>query len=113
MKHNGTDFDLGEETSRSDQLAKQWVDEAQSFVMADPRGRRFIRWVMAVSGEDQSVSCDNALRQARLSGRRDVGLEIHNALEAALPDRWDELVKEGRSDRAELNSLRNDDSSDF
>lgn len=94
------------DASRADQYAKQLITEAWTYVLADPKGRRFIRWLLAITGEDQSVSCDNALRLARLSGRRDVGLEVRTALETMDPDHWDELVKEGRNDRSELDSLR-------
>ena len=88
------------------------MQEAFTFVMADRRGRRFVRWLLSVSGEARSVSCENALRMARISGMRDVGLGVRAALESSSPGFWDQLLKEDRDERRELAELRRDDAAD-
>lgn len=90
----------------ADERLRRQLREAFTYVMGDKRGRRFVRWVLAVSGEDRSISCDNALRLSRLSGMRDVGVAVRAAVEAAAPGNFDLLVKEERDERRDLASIR-------
>lgn len=97
--------DEGGETA-ADEHYRNLMREAFTYVMADRNGRRFVRWVLSVAGESRSCSCENALRMARISGMRDVGLDVRAAVEAAAPGFWDQLLKEDRDERRELAELR-------
>lgn len=50
--------------------------EAVSFVMSDPRGQRFIAWLIDQTGFMRVTNSDNALTSARREGKRVIGADL-------------------------------------
>lgn len=68
--------------------------DALKWMMSDKRGRRFISYLLDVTGYSQSCFTPNAVQMAYNEGCRDVGLRLaSNALEHC-PERFMELIKE-------------------
>ena len=63
-------------------------------VLSTEQGQLGMSWVLSYSSLDSSISVNDSLRMAVLSGRRDVGLEITKKLRALCPEFLEKLNKE-------------------
>ena len=74
-------------------------ENAVKSVMATKEGRETLSWVLNMTGQDESVTSNDALRMATLSGRRDVGLEILRYLNRVAPEQVLTMYKEQNDGR--------------
>lgn len=97
-----TDHGIFEEEKRKEREREEAsrkakdLDIALASVMSTKAGRSAVAWMISVTACDASITCDNALRMAAMSGRRDVGLQILSRLRAACPMAVDLMIKEQR-----------------
>jgi hypothetical protein len=72
---------------------------ALTYVMADKRGRNFVRWLLGLTRSREISFNSDAAKMAFLEGHRNVGNQLFEVLEREVPELYLQLINEETNDR--------------
>lgn len=75
------------------------LELAVKAVMGTEQGRWVMGWILDMTGWRNSATHVDSLRMAIANGRRDIGVELANAIEEITPNNFDLMMKELRNGR--------------
>lgn len=88
-----------DQNAKKQRLKIKFRENAIKSVMGSKEGRETLAWILSLTGQDESVTSNDALRMATLSGRRDVGLEVLRTLNRVAPEQVLTMYKEQNDGR--------------
>jgi hypothetical protein len=89
------------QVKRAGNVEKFRLDEASEdlrFVMSTPRGRRFMHSLLGKSGLLKRAFSENAIAMSRAEGRREIGIELMEAIDEACPEQYFVMMKEAKKE---------------
>jgi hypothetical protein len=96
------DLDAISEAAEKEQKAKKlkqviWLDDLR-WVLTDKRGRRFMWWLLSITGFFKLSYSGNNDETNFNEGNRNVGLQLMNGINQASPDSYSVMMKEHLKD---------------
>ena len=100
--------------SKKERLAREALERQcrladLQWVIDDPRGRRFVRYLLVDSGVFNTSFNQNAMEFARAEGRKSYGTKLLELIEEHFPNQYLALKREVRAERDEFNRKRASD----
>lgn len=72
-----------QEQDKERKLEEKRLDNALSSVLSTESGKRVLRWILDLSGVEESCTSTDAMQMMALSARRDLGLQIKARVRSA------------------------------